>query len=209
MISLKLNQGDLNRIRGKLQAIEQAVPTYQWGFRVDLFSSYATTVATAIGTVNGRGGYPVLNFEGIPGSVHWSPLSPWAVALQSGAKTKAELESVGHDEAASLYEKYADTVSVWLYPGATVQDVLSQLIEVGVSSNFVGITGSAYASTLENGGEIDGHPIPKRPLFAVVNSLVEQYLKRELANPESTLAQRIKADFYQLAASAGWGSNYR
>lgn len=189
MISVKLRAGDFDRIQNKLNKVLAQIPNYKFKWKISLLEDYANEVASAMGSVSARGGYPTINFDGVSGNVKWNALRPYTIRKKledRGIEVKA---GVGKD----FYSTYGVQTSIWL-------DTRESQLSVTYTDSFAGIRNSAVVNKLE---EVEA----KRPLFAVANFLILNVIKRAISDPNNPLGQKMRQEFTALFRSVGWGNN--
>lgn len=199
MLSLNFNQADMDRILAKLNAALFAAKTFKFKWKIQLLNKYKTVVATAMGSVSGRGGYPVLDFQGVTGIGHWNSLRPYTIRRKMQAMGETNLPKATDE----LYSQYASKVSIWYDTGESEQSLV-------VDGNFAGINNPAVVKKLrlmETGGTNDqGYTVKARPLFTAVNFLVMQLIHNACNDPNHPLGQQMRQEFHKLVRAQGWGA---
>jgi len=179
-MKLTISPGQLEKIMGKIEAMNSKAHTFPFKWRIDLLNEYKVKVAKMMGSVSGRGGYPSIEFTGESASgsgFYWPELA----------------------HIPNLKNKDYETKSViWVDSGKT-RDSFT------VVDNWVGVS-SEYAGLVERGGLNDqGFTLPARPLFSFANFMVERLVKQACSNANSRLGKNMRRGFIDLAESCGWG----
>ena len=163
MLSLSFNPEDLNRILSKINSTLEASKTFKFKWKINLLKNYKEVVATAMGSVSGRGGYPVLDFaDGVSmtGVMKWNALRPYTIkrkAIEKGILTKKKASELN---SAAVYSGYAAQVSIWYDTGEAKQSMVATDTFAGIQV----VKDREKFKRMEHGGANEHGEVVLRPL---------------------------------------------
>lgn len=191
-MKLKFNSNDFQRIKSKLEKLNDNLNSVKFQWRIDLLNEYKEKVSSMMGSVSGRGGYPNIEIKGITNTKHWNALQPATILSKTGA-------AYNSDNMHNVYSEWAVKTTIWENTGRTKNSF-------AIEDNWVGVN-SSYAWKVEEGDpnntyEGNEAPIKPRPLFSLANYIIEIVVHRACTDPNNDLGNRIRKE---LKDYIGWG----